>query len=99
VDQIIIVIFAFENLMLQQPCQGIDNVTVGNGRGLQIANTSCTVLLFTPKTKLLLQNIIQCPDTSSNLLTIQKICKDLSHLVMHFVGASCFLAKSKSINK
>ena len=33
-----------ENLTLQQPYQGIENVTVGNGGGLQIANTSSSLI-------------------------------------------------------
>jgi transposase InsO family protein len=64
-----------ENLSLQQPYQGSDSVTVGNGGGLQIANTGST-LISTPKTLLHLHNILHCPNASSNLLSIQKFCKD-----------------------
>jgi hypothetical protein len=35
-----------ENLTLQQPYQGTETVTVGNGGGLQIANTSSSTLHF-----------------------------------------------------
>jgi hypothetical protein len=64
-----------ENLSLQQPYQGSNSVTVGNGGGLQIANRGST-LISTPKTLLYLHNILHCPNASSNLLSIQKFCKD-----------------------
>jgi transposase InsO family protein len=64
-----------ENLTLQQPYQGTENVTVGNGGGLQIANTGSS-LISTPNTQFCLNNILHCPHASSNLLSIQKFCKD-----------------------
>jgi transposase InsO family protein len=64
-----------ENLSLQQPYTGNDNVTVGNGNGLQISNTGSSFLI-TPHTKLSLNDILHCPNASSNLLSIQKFCKD-----------------------
>jgi hypothetical protein len=64
-----------ENISLQQPYQGNENVTVGNGNGLQITTTGSSPLL-TPNTQLRLNNILHCPNASSNLLFIQKFCKD-----------------------
>ena len=64
-----------ENLTLQQPYHGNDSVTVGNGGGLQIANTGSS-LFSTPKSNFYLHNILHCPQASSNLLSIQKFCRD-----------------------
>jgi hypothetical protein len=48
---------------------------VGNGGGLQIANTGSS-LLSTYNNLFCLKNILHCPHASSNLLSIQKFCKD-----------------------
>jgi hypothetical protein len=64
-----------ENLTLQQPYQRIENVTMGNGGGLQIANTSFS-LITTSNNHFCLNNILHFPHASSNLLSIQKFCKD-----------------------
>jgi hypothetical protein len=64
-----------KNLTKKQPYQGNERVIVGNGNGLQISNTGSSFLV-TPYTKLSLKNILHCPNASSNLLSIQKFCKD-----------------------
>lgn len=64
-----------QNLSLQQPYTGNENVTIGNGNGLQISNMGSS-LLITPHTKLSLNDILHCPNASTNLLSIQKFCKD-----------------------
>lgn len=72
-----------ENLTQQQPYQGTDSGTVGNGGGLHIANTGYN-LISTHKTLLHLHNILHCPNASSNLLSIQKFCKDLFYSLFFF---------------
>jgi hypothetical protein len=64
-----------ENLTLQQPYQGTETVTVGNGSGLQIAHTGSSSI-STPSSTLQLKNILHCPAASANLLSIQKFCYD-----------------------
>jgi hypothetical protein len=64
-----------EKLSLQQPYQGNDKVTVGNGGGLQIANTGSS-LLTTPSSQFYLHKVLHCPNASANLLSIQKFCRD-----------------------
>jgi hypothetical protein len=61
---------ALDNLALQQPYQGGETVTVGNGGGLQISNTGST-LIQTPTSTLHLNNVLHCPLASANLLSIQ----------------------------
>jgi hypothetical protein len=48
---------------------------VGNGSGLRIANTGSS-LLSTSISQFHLNNILHCPNASSNLLSIQKFCRD-----------------------
>ncbi|KAJ0038173.1 hypothetical protein Pint_23362 [Pistacia integerrima] len=85
------------NLTLQQqPYQGNDKVTVGNGGGLVITNTGSSMLLNS-KNKFLLHNILHCPHASSNLLSIQKFCSDNS---CYFVlTASHFFVKDLQTRK
>jgi transposase InsO family protein len=79
-----------ENLTLQQPYQGPETVTVGNGGGLQIANTGSS-LISTSNNLFYLKNILHCPHASSNLLSIRKFCKD-NHCYF-ILTATCFLIK------
>jgi hypothetical protein len=79
-----------ENLSLQQPYKGDENVTVGNGGGLQIENTGSS-LVSTSKSKFRLHNILHCPHASSNLLSIQKFCRD-NHCFFILI-ATCFVIK------
>lgn len=64
-----------ENLTLQQPYQGTETVAVGNGNGLNIAHTGSTTYHL-PNSDLHLNDILHCPNVSTNLLSIQKFCQD-----------------------
>lgn len=64
-----------ENLTLQQPYQGTETVAVGNGNGLNIAHTGSTTYHL-PNSDLHLNDILHCPNVSTNLLSIQKLCQD-----------------------
>jgi hypothetical protein len=64
-----------ENLSIQQPYNGGEAVTVGNGGGLSITHTGFTSF-HTPKSTLYLKNILCCPNASANLLSIQKFYED-----------------------
>lgn len=66
-----------ENLSINQPYNGTEAVTVGNGGGLSITHTGSTSFT-TPNAILHLKNILWCPQSSANLLSIQKFCKDNS---------------------
>jgi hypothetical protein len=59
----------------QQPYHGNDKVIVGNEGGLRITNIGSS-MLATPKSQFLLTNILHCPSTLSNLLSIQHFCFD-----------------------
>ena len=59
----------------QQPYQGADTVTVGNGWGLRITQIGSS-LFSSPTSKFFLANILWCPNASFNLLSIQKFCSD-----------------------
>jgi hypothetical protein len=64
-----------EKLIIQQPYQGQESVTAGNGSGLQIANTGSS-LISTPSSQFFLHKVLHCPNASANLLSIQKFCRD-----------------------
>jgi hypothetical protein len=66
-----------DNLNIQQPFQGRDSVTVGNGAGLAIENTGSSSLIPLNskfQTEFCLNNIQHCLKASTNLLSIQKFC-------------------------
>lgn len=59
------------NLSLQEPFQGPETVSVGNGLGLPIAHIGSSSF-STPSTCFNLKQILHCPSASANLLSIQK---------------------------
>jgi hypothetical protein len=66
-----------ENLSLQQPYLGSDNVAVGNGTGLQIQNTG-SMHFHTPQSTFQLSKVLHCPQAYANLLSINQFCHDNS---------------------
>jgi hypothetical protein len=61
------------NLTLQQPYSGNETVSVGNDAGLHLANTGCS-FFNTHSSSFCLKNILHCPNASTNLLSIQRLC-------------------------
>jgi hypothetical protein len=65
-----------ENLSLQQqPFKGNEAVAVGDGGGLEIENTG-SAILTSFNSRFHLTHILHCPKAATNLLSIQKLCKD-----------------------
>jgi hypothetical protein len=64
-----------ENLNIQQPLQNNETVAVGNGAALAIANSGSTTLYY-PNASFQLYNVLHCPQSSANLVSIQKFCHD-----------------------
>jgi hypothetical protein len=64
-----------EQLTLQQPYNGSDNVAVGNGAGLQIKNTG-SLSFRTPHSTLYLNRVFHCPQAFANLLSVNQFCHD-----------------------
>jgi hypothetical protein len=64
-----------ENLSLQQPYSGSEDVAVGNGTGLSIQNTG-SMSFHTPKSSFHLSNVLHCPQAYANLLSINQFCRD-----------------------
>ncbi|KAG6649938.1 hypothetical protein CIPAW_06G008700 [Carya illinoinensis] len=60
---------SLENLTMQQPYEGNDQVAIGNGSGLNITHTS-TSSFKTRNSLLHFKNILHCPNASTNLLSI-----------------------------
>ena len=80
-----------ENLNLSnEPYQGTADVAVGNGFGLQIANTGSSSLTAQNST-FKLKNVLHCPNVPINLLSIQKFCEENHCLFV--LTATCFLVK------
>jgi transposase InsO family protein len=68
-----------DNLAIQQPFQGRESVTVGNGASLAIETIGLSILKPSDSSYtsvFLLDNIQHCPKASTNLLSIQKFCHD-----------------------
>jgi hypothetical protein len=64
-----------ENISLQQPYWGSDDVAMGNGTGLNIQNT-CSMSFHTPKSSFHLSQVLHCPKAYANLLSINQFCRD-----------------------
>jgi hypothetical protein len=80
-----------ENLNLsQEPYQGTADVAVGNGSGLQIANTGSSSLIA-HNSSFKLNHVLHCPDVPINLLSIHKFCVD-NHCLF-ILTANSFLVK------
>lgn len=63
------------NLELSVPYLGGDEITLGNGLGLCITHTGFSTLKSS-NSKFLLKNVLRCPQSAANLLSIQKFCKN-----------------------
>jgi hypothetical protein len=64
-----------ENLNVQQPFQQNDTVAVGNGAALTIANSGSTTL-HSSNSSFHLNNVLHCPQSAANLVSIQRFCLD-----------------------
>lgn len=64
---------ALDNLKLQEPFKGDEEVAVGNGTGLPISNIGCSIL-YNSKYPFKLNHILHCPTATANLLSIHKFC-------------------------
>ena len=70
---------ALDNLTLQEPFKGDDEVAVGNGTGLSISNIGASILYNSKnpfQQPFKLNHILHCPTAAANLLSIQKFCVD-----------------------
>jgi hypothetical protein len=63
-----------ENLQIQQPFQNDETVAMGNGAGLSIENTGSSILFSSSNNKFALTNVLHCPNSMANLLSIQHFC-------------------------
>ena len=70
---------ALDNLTLQEPFKGDDEVVVGNGTSLAISNIGSSVLYNSKSSfqqPFKLNHILHCPTAAVNLLSIHKFCVD-----------------------
>ena len=82
-----------EQLTLQQPYNGSDNVAVGNGASLQIKNTG-SLLFCTSHTTLYLNRVFHCLQAFANLLSINQFFHDNKCFFIlisshYFIKVSC----------
>jgi hypothetical protein len=66
------------NIHEPQPFEDQDMVGVGNGTGLNIKNFGSSIVQssFPKHPPFLLKDVLHCPNTSANLLSINKFCID-----------------------
>ena len=63
------------NLSLHTPYNGGEEVQIGNGMGLEIANTGSSLLPSNTR-NLQLNNVLHVPTIAKNLLSVHKLCND-----------------------
>lgn len=66
---------ALENLQVQEPYKGNEEVVAGNGSGLLIKSTGSSTLFHQNKT-FHMKNVLHYPSAAKNLFFIQKFCLD-----------------------
>ncbi|KAG6718543.1 hypothetical protein I3842_04G156000 [Carya illinoinensis] len=71
------IIADMNNLTIQEPFKGDEEVAVGNGAGLPILNTGSSTL-FHSQNSFKFKNVLHCPNAAANLLSIQRFCFDNS---------------------
>jgi hypothetical protein len=71
-----------ENLSLQQPYSGSDDVAVGNGIGLSIQNTG-SMSFHTHMSSFHLFKVLHCLQAYANLLSINQFCRDNDCFFLH----------------
>jgi hypothetical protein len=85
---------ALDNLNLQEPFKGDEEVAVGNGTGLSISHIGSSIL-YNSKTSFKhpfkLKTILHCPSAAANLLSIHKFCVD--NKCWFILTDSCFVVK------
>ena len=64
------------NLEFNEPYQGDNDVKIGNGKGLYISQIGFSTFQTTSNSNLKLSNILYCLKAVTNLLSIQRFCKD-----------------------
>lgn len=64
------------NLLVHSGFQGTKHVAIGNSQGLQISNTSSSILQTSHMNSFTLNDILHVPAISSNLLSVRKFSKD-----------------------
>jgi hypothetical protein len=69
-----------------QPFEGNETVGVGNGAGLEIQSIGSSLVQSTSPSKFLLNDILYCPSSSANLLSINKFCID-NHCSFELTGS------------
>jgi hypothetical protein len=85
-----------ETLTIQQPFEGTETVAVGNGSGLTINNSGSTLVKSSnsiSNSVFKLNNVLHCPKASTQLLSIQRFCKDND--CYFILTDSYFLVKDK----
>lgn len=73
------------NSSIQSKYHGIDKVAIGNGQGLQILNSICSIVR-TPSTVFQLNNILHVPDIATNLLSVHRFSKDNNCIFVFYVS-------------
>lgn len=64
-----------ENLVINEPYTGGEEITVRNEFGLSITHIGSS-FLKTPTCTLAIKDVLRCPTASANLLSINKSCHD-----------------------
>jgi hypothetical protein len=82
------------DLTTLQPYNGMDIVQVGNGSGLMIHNTGSS-LLNTSHNSFRLNNVLYCPQATSNLLSINQFCLD-NNCYFILTGTTFFVKENKT---
>ena len=88
-----------QNIQQLTPFEGLDQITIGNGQGLNINSLGVSSFLFPlkPNLSLVLSNMLFVSSITKNLICVSQFCKDND---VFFEFHSCFcLVKSQETKK
>jgi len=69
-----------QNIHQTTPFEGPDQITIGNGQGLNINSSGLTSFVspFNPKIPLVLNNLLFVPSITKNIISVSQFCRDNS---------------------
>ncbi|KAI5333019.1 hypothetical protein L3X38_023149 [Prunus dulcis] len=74
-------------------CDVTENVTVGNGEGLEILNLGTTSISCANTRSLSLPSLFHVPKLKANLLSVHELCKDNNCLITFDASSFCIQDK------
>ena len=86
-----------QNIQLVTPFEGLDQITIGNGQGLNINSLGLSTFSspLNPQFFLVLSNLLFVPSITKNLISVSQFCKD-NDVFFEFHSSFCVVKSQNS---